>query len=70
MGLIIKVGDQGHLTVVLMKRRDLHTQQRCQELYVHREKIMCRVGKRAAICEPKREVSEETNSVGTLILNL
>ena len=27
----------------LMKRRDLHTQQRCQELYVHREKIMCRV---------------------------
>ena len=47
----------------LMKRRDLHTQQRCQELYVHREKIMCRVGKRAAICEPKWEASEETNSL-------
>ena len=55
--------DQGHLTVVLMKRRDLHTQQRCQELYVHRETIMCRVGKRATIYEPKREAPEETNSL-------
>lgn len=40
MGLIVKVGDQGHLTVVLMKRRDLHTQQRCQECMC-REKRLC-----------------------------
>lgn len=60
MGLMIKVGDQGHLTVVLMKRR-ICTPNRDVRNCMCTEKRSCRVGKRAAIYEPK--APEETNSL-------
>ena len=51
---------------VLIRKRKLNTQR--LGMCIHRRKIRCRHGEKSAICKLRREVSEETKLINTLLL--